>query len=205
MIPKDAPQQDWSMYYHDTYMTHVEKGPCRITVQQDDEDGNLQLYMATISNRGNLNSKNRANPNDLRILWPRPGAYNFPKFNTAGFVGRKPQRHMKRSAYRDHYYLQWAPSSISSSNLMVTIAANPYYWTVAKFLKSQEGKSSERTNAVAVSSKVILYKSRAESPIVIVYLAEDVGRLIDGQFVPNMEHDSRIPRILRHLSMIGIA
>lgn len=207
MIPKDAPQQDWAMYYHDTYMTHIEKGPCWITVQmnEDEEGGHKQLYMATISNRGNLNSRNPVDPDELRILWPRPGAYNFSKFRTAGFVGRKPQRHMKRSAYRDHYFVQWSPAGISTMNLMVTIAHNPGYWTVSKFLKEKDKTEGKRTNAAAISSKVILYQPKSSSDPYVIYLADDIGRLIKGQFVPHMEHDSRIPRILRHLSMIGLA
>ena len=47
MIPKDAPKPDWSMYYHDTYMTHKVLGPCRITVHNKDGVGK-DLYASRV-------------------------------------------------------------------------------------------------------------------------------------------------------------
>ena len=201
MIPKDAPQQDWAMYYHDTYMIHVLKGPCYIQIRNDDE-GNKILLAQKITDGGKINDAEIVSAKDLRILWPRPGAYNFPKYKVAAFIGRSPQRHMKRSAYRDHYYLMWSPLELPVSYRMNMIALNATYWTADKFIKNT--KKATPNIAAAISSKIILYKPNAHTDISVIYLGEDIGVLHDAKFVPNVEHDSRLPRIMRHLAMVDL-
>ena len=203
MIPKDAPQADWIMYYHDTYMTHVTKGPCRVTVQVDEEHGERILTAALISKGGSVGSPKLVNPDELRILWPRPGAYNFPRMQGACFVGRRPQRHMKRSAYRDHYYFQWAPTSVPHNYMMAMISLNTNYWSVERFLAQRDTKT--RWTSAAISSKIILYWPLPDKDSTrVIFLSESIGNLVDKKFIPHMEHDSRLPRIMRHLATVGI-
>ena len=201
MIPKDAPMPDWPLYYHDTHMIHIEKGPCYIQVRNDDDGGKI-LLAHKITPTGKLSDSDVVRSKDLRILWPRPGAYNFPKFKVGAFVGRSPQRHMKRSAYRDHYYPLWSPTSIPSSYMMNIISLNATYWTAEEFILNT--KKEKYNKSAAISSKIILWKPSPHSDIIVVYLGEEIGVLYKDKFVPNTEHDSRLPRIMRHLSMVDL-
>jgi hypothetical protein len=201
MIPKDAPKQDWSMYYNDTYMSHVIDGPCYISVSTSDT-GAKHLIARRINTQAKLGPSKRVNAKDLCIMWPRPGAYNFPRQNMAGFIGRQPQRHMKRSAYRDHYYVLWAPAGVDGSYMMNQIAINCKYTTVEGFFAGLEKKIP--VTSAALSNKVVLFKPQHHSAISVVYMAEEIGVLEDGVLVPHMPNDSRLPRIYRHLRTIGI-
>lgn len=201
MIPKDAPTQDWHLYYDNTYMSHVGLGPCLITVQNGDDS--KVLYAAKINANGKVERPRKTKASELRILWPRPGAYNFFDLRGAGFIGRTPQRHMKRSAYMDHYYVAWAPIPIYGAELMNRIVINAVYREVGAFLEGLEKRKP--ILSAAVSNKVILWRQSPENPVSLVYMAEEIGHLIDRKLVPHQEADSRLPRILRHLSTIGIS
>ena len=194
MIPKDAPQEDWALYYHDTYMAHVKYGPCRVVIQTSDAGYPTFLAAEIDPKTINLKANNKVMAKDLRIMWPRPGAYNFSRLKIAAFIGRTPQRHMKRSAYSDHYYIQWSPKNITTTHMMTQIALHPIYTRVNDF----------NVGSRAISNKVILYKPRPGKVISVMYMAEYIGILNMLKFVPSMPHDSRLPRILKHLAGLGI-
>ena len=202
MIPSDAPKADWHMYYHDCFMSHIVDGPCRVYVQPD-EGGKMSLQYRRVLPSTKLDTTQLCKPRDLKIMWPRPGAYNFKRYACGGFVGRQPQRHMKRSAFRDHYYMQWAPENIGAEYMMQQIAIGHSYMTVSKFF--EELDSDVPVKSAAITNKCILYRPRAKDNISVIYMAEEIGFLTPRGFVPHQEADSRLPRILRHLRTAGIS
>jgi hypothetical protein len=202
MIPKDAPKPDWHMYYNDTYMTHKTLGPCRIRVGTSESGSGKRLYASKISDKFRLLDAMPVKASDLHILWPRPGAYNFFRYKGAAFIGRTPQRHMKRSAYQDHYYIQWSPINLDGSYMMAQIAMEPQYLSIPRYM--EELAKPKGMRSAALSNKVILYQpDRGASPA-ILYMGEDIGVLHDGRLEPHIPHDSRMPRIMRHLRTVEI-
>ena len=203
MIPKDAPKPDWNMYYHDTYMTHKIMGPCRIQVHNKD-NGGKQLYASrVIAGRNSLDAGVKVRATDLQILWPRPGAYNFFTLFGAGFIGRTPQRHMKRSAFRDHYYVLWSPISLPAEYMMSNIVCNAEYRTLKQFYSGLTNKKV--VTSAALSNKLILYQPQGYTRASVVYLGEEIGFLKDDKFTPHMPNDSRLRRIMRHFVPLGIS
>jgi len=208
MLPHDTPNEDWNLYFNDTYMRHIVKGPMYIQISANDEDGHAE-FVGFIVNKGGVLARQAVpvDPAQLRIFWPRPGAYNLPGHVGAIFIGRQAQRHMKRSAYRDHYYISWNDENSGdeglntySGNKMLPIMMNPIeYGTIAKFRASD--KSTYRSTAL--SPKIILHKG--ESRLNLIYMSEEVGSIDDNnKFIPFIHLDSRTNRITEHLKTLGV-
>ncbi len=191
MLPKDCPSDDLSLYYHNTYMAHKRMGPVHIRASSGD------LHGIKVTEPGA--SYVRLRKSDLSIIWPRPGAYNFPKYNTAAFIGRTPMRHMKRSACQDHYYMIWAPIPIIGSDMMQQIVQPAPHTTVDEFRKMKGPAIS------AISQRTILSKANTAANPTLVYMGEPIGELDrDNNLVPHMPDDSRLSRIRRHIKTVGI-
>ena len=212
MLPHDTPNEDWNLYFNETYMRHISKGPVFIQIRPHDEDGHAMFRCYTIGKGGVLSKRGySAESADLRIYWPRPGAYNLPDHAGAIFVGRQAQRHMKRSAYKDHYYIIW-----NDEVYAVTMGGNPYngnkllplimnpepYGRIVQFRKSPDSVRS-----TALSPKIILQK-KVGTPsklLNLIYMSEEVGELDEeDNFVSAIHLDSRTRRITEHLKTLGV-
>ena len=200
MLPSDTPAEDWGLYFHDTFMTHRAKGVGLIKVRNNDDASGKNLKFYAISTKGKASDKGvKVNASDLNIYWPRPGAYNLPEFDTAVFVGRSAQRHMKRSASYDHYFITWSCIPLPMGGIVPYIVAHPRYTSITQF-----NKRMDNIVARAISNRVILLKSPGENTSVI-YMSEMVGNLNRlNKFIPSMEFDSRTRRITEHLHDIGV-
>lgn len=208
MLPQDTPHEDWSLYFNDTYMRHIVKGPVYVQIRPDAENGHSVFRAFVINKGGTLNKRAiDVDPGQLRIFWPRPGAYNLKEMMGAVFVGRQAQRHMKRSAYRDHYFVSWNDELFGDGGAysiakVLPMIMNPVeYGTIARFRLTDEDKRS-----VALSPKIILHKKSGNKELLsLVYMSEEVGSIDNNNnFVPFVHLDSRTNRITEHLKTLGV-
>lgn len=210
MLPHDTPNEDWNLYFNDTYMRHIVRGPMYIQIRPSDEDGNATFHGYTVTKGGVLARRStEVDPSQLRIFWPRPGAYNLPGGNKGAiFIGRQAQRHMKRSAFRDHYYITWNDELSGevqghpySGAKMLPIMMNPVeYGTIARFRATDE----ETCRSIALSPKIIIHKVHGEL-LSLIYMSEEVGSIDrKNKFIPFIHMDSRTNRITEHLKTLGV-
>ena len=196
MLPQDAFEGDWRLYYHQAIMRHKKLGPCVVYV--DEHEGDYRFLAHIISANGVLKEFGTVMDRDLDLMWPRPGAYNLNRPDAAVFVGRQPQRHMKRSACLDHYYLTWWPPRISLGVdwLYQIVTPNPY-GNINDDILSRDHPS------VALSSRVIIHRL-SEGLTEVVYRGEPLGILNANELQTYMPGDSRLPRYKKHLQTVGI-
>jgi hypothetical protein len=201
MLPSDSPQQDWNLYFNDTFMLHETKGIVYVKVRHNDE-GEYYLKAYTIDSRGKVSSKGfTCGSSKLGIYWPRPGAYNITTQDTAVFIGRSAQRHMKRSASFDHYFITWSPSAHMLGHIVPFMGLRQVFPTLEKF---KERAKSKDIYTRALSARLILHKAIDER-IYAIYMGEMVGHIDDDdKFVPHQEFDSRTRRISEHLANLGV-
>ena len=197
----DAPTHDWRMYYENTYMRHIEKGPMLISIKNNDSGTQSMLGYQVLKN-GQAQSKfEKINPQDVRIMWPRPGAYNIAGSNCGVFVGRQPQRHMKRSASFEHYFLTWSPQNIPMTHQILKMIVVPAPYSRLDTLVLQ--LRNVKVLSGALSIRVCL--GIAGQSVEVIYMAEGIGLLDDeNRLIPYMADDSRLARFKKHLLTVGI-
>jgi len=100
--------------------------------------------------------------------------------------------------------VQWAPIGLDANYMMCQISVEPVYLSIERFM--EELNKPKGMRSAALSNKVILYRPTVGSPISIVYMGEEVGLLNKAdELIAHMPHDSRLPRIFRHLKTVGIS
>lgn len=203
MLPAEAPKQDWRLYYHNTYMMHTEMGPVHVHVEEDDR-GHLVFFAGGVS-KGNTLSKKLVLADDLRILWPRPGAYNIGRRaekRQGIFVGRTPQRQMKRSASSDHYYTLWSAENCFAGYQILNhiLGGEHKYFT----LEEAWNRPDSHRKASALSINVVVLKT--SNKLQLIYRGEEIGLITsDNALHPYLNDDSRLPRFKKHLRTLGIS
>lgn len=211
MLPANTPQNDWSLYFHDTYMRHTSLGPVHIMISQDLNNGEPIFIAHKVTKESGISpSEKKVDGADLRIFWPRPGAYNMQLSPGALFIGRQAQRHMKRSAYRDHYFVMWNDMNFnrdyiqhgSQLSFILPMIVNPKrYNTIKQFREKRDSDCI----SMALSSKIILHQPTKTGPVSLIYMSEEVGVLDpDNKFITHIHLDSRTKRIIEHLKTLGV-
>ena len=183
MKPTQARRQDWRMYYNATVMRHAELGIVHVKVED-----NAKFYVSQVKlhrvdpDIGIVKHADweLAKPADLDIWFPRAGAYNIE--GEAMYISRKAERSMKKSATaNNHYRITYGPRRNDLMFVALARGYNHLSWPVA-----QEVMEKDMARAVAVTRDIILEKD--EDKYNIIFRGQEVGKLVEGEFLPTHEY-----------------
>ena len=195
MKPSDALQQDWRLYYDQSWMKHSQLGPGKVKVA-----GN-SLYFFTFPNDVIEPEGKQVSPSDLSCWWPRSGAYNFP--GSAVYVARKSTRSMRKSAHpTEHYVIKWGTSydEVGPNTIMLHLRKGPSLVEADYAIRVlNDGLST----SVAVSHDIILSRTSSEA-LEVIFKGITVGTLEDGLFRPDYNRSALVRRAQDRLMQEGI-
>jgi hypothetical protein len=193
MRPSDALQQDWRLYYDQSWMYHTTLGPGLVRVH------GAGLYFYRFPDDVIEPEATKVRATDLGCWWPRSGAFNTSM--GAVYIARKTTRSMRKSAHpSEHYKVRWGQAyafKSSTHNLMLLLRRGP------SLVDSDFARKAIRTgmtNSVAVTPDVILAKTSVPEELSVIFRGIPVGILTeDEDFEPSFARDALSRRVKEKL------
>lgn len=185
MRPSDALQQDWRLYYDQSWMHHVTLGPGLVRVIGS------QLYFYRFPNDLMEAEAARVRATDLSCWWPRSGSFNTPQ--GAVYISRKTTRSMRKSANAtEHYKVKWGYQYYQPSHidLMLQLRRGPSLVDVDFARKAIE---SGMAGSVAITPDIILSKTASKTLSVVF-----------GAFLSESSQKMRILSQHMHVALLGV-
>ena len=200
MNPTQVPKRDWRLYYNNTWMRHVEHGPVHVRVVND--GATYLQYAENVPTEPGINIYDdgkqwvNAPAKDLKVWWPRAGAYNIE--GSAVYIGRRSSRCMSKSAKADkHYYRAWG----RARGWMRALADGPNYvtWNTATEMLDKGIISS-----CAITRDIIITSPNDDGRYTVVFRGEEVGYMQNREFYPSNDYAPSTKRVFYKLMKEGI-
>jgi len=180
MKPTDAATVDWSMYYHETWMLHDEKGPVYVTVRVSDATARPYFMVSTKGGRATQCSANHLTP-----YWPSGGAVQ--RNDGAITIGRTARRSVRRSSSCQHYYIRTGDgmAGYSPSSALMWLLIDPTY---VEYSHACEKIASGELDSAALSRDLVLCDYHEQTKSYVLRVCGDMaGRITHGRFIPEYE------------------
>ena len=174
MKPSDALQQDWRLYYDQSWMEHKIFGPGLVRVI-----GN-GLYFYRFPGDEMEAEGTAVRGTDLSCWWPRSGSYNAP--GGAIYLARKTARSMRKSAHpSEHYVIKWGHASYGAYRIMLQLRNGP---AIVDIDFAKKAIAAGVTSSAAVAHDIILTKGFDDEEFGVVFRGIHTGVINDDEFTP---------------------
>lgn len=175
MKPSDAKQQDWQLYYHQTWMMHSTHGPVLVYV-----DGNSLVGFKPGENF-DKDKRMTFRASCLTPWWPRGGAFNTA--HSAVYITRRAQRNMRKSAVGGGHYI-CTYGSLSGRNVMEVIAEPRPYYSVEEARELIFNPKTKRKRAAVTQDIILTQQVGVGDTLGVYFRGMYAGTLKDNWFEP---------------------